>query len=92
MRTASRRFAVGLGVALAAAALLNVLSFVWSFVDPAPAKDGYQTLGFPFAFLREGGKDSIYEFHYWAALFDAGLALIVALQVGHACKRVRRDA
>ena len=88
MQRFSPRFTVGFVAALATAFLLNVLSHFWMRFNDV--KDGYDTIGFPFVFQREGGLGWRYEFHAVALLLDIMLALIGAYTVGRVCTRNQR--
>lgn len=89
MQRLSSRFTIGFMVDLAIALLLNVLSHLWARLNDV--KDGYDTLGFPFVFQRQGGFAGLYEFYVPALLLDIVVALIVAYAVGRACTgRLRR--
>ena len=87
MSTSVRRFGIGFAAGAVTAAVLNFLPFL--LTRGAYHGDGFEIIGFPFAFRRLGGFAGVHEFHIVALIADIVLGVLIAVLVGYACTRVR---
>jgi hypothetical protein len=86
-RTATRStFWIGFAAGLCLAAIANVLPYLLNRFDPVA--DGWECLGFPFTFRKEGGYAGLLIFSYLALAADLLIALAAAVTCGLIVRRL----
>ncbi len=89
MTAATKKFFISFATTAAIFLFLNLLPYLrtWGVYNA----DGYELIGFPFAFRRLGGFAGISEFSAAALMMDAIVCLAIALMVGSVCVRRGRQ-